>query len=81
MKHRHLFFTMILLGVLCSACSKDLKEIIADTKPATFIIYTFDEFGSPQGSGSGFFIDDSGVGITNYHVLDGAVKAVLKTDD
>lgn len=69
------------LCMLLSACTKDLKEIIKDAKSATFIIYTFDEYGSPLGSGSGFFIDNSGTGITNYHVLDGAIKAILKTDN
>lgn len=80
MKQRQSIFMIILLSILFSACTKDLKEIIADTKSATFIIYTFDEFGSPLGSGSGFFIEESGIGITNYHVLDEAIKAVLKTD-
>ena len=66
--------------ILCS-CQKNLKEIISETEKATFTVYTYDEFGSPLGSGSGFFIDDTGIGITNYHVLDGAVKAMLKTSD
>lgn len=60
---------------------KTIKEIIADTKQATFTVYTYDEYGSPSGSGSGFFIDESGTGITNYHVLDGATKAIIKTAD
>lgn len=54
--------------ILCS-CQKNLKEIISETEKATFTVYTYDEFGSPLGSGSGFFIDDTGIGITNYHVL------------
>jgi serine protease Do len=58
-----------------------LKDIIKEAEEATFIIYTYDEFGSPNGSGSGFFIDANGSGITNYHVLDGSVKAVIKTAD
>lgn len=65
---------------LCS-CQKELKDIINETEKATFTIYTYDEFGSPLGSGSGFFIDGTGTGITNYHVLDGAVKAILKTSE
>lgn len=65
---------------LCG-CKRSLQDLIADTKEATVTIYTFDEYGSPQGKGSGFFIDSNGTGITNYHVLDGATKATLKTND
>ena len=67
--------------ILCVSCKPNLKNIVEETEKATFIIYTYDEYGSPQGTGSGFFIDGEGTGITNYHVLDGAVKAVLKTSD
>ncbi|MBX9188853.1 hypothetical protein HCG69_12360 [Bacteroides sp. K03] len=74
----------LILGVILaffSSCQKNLKDIIHDTESATFIIYTYDEYGAPLGSGSGFFIDSDGTGITNYHVLDGAVKAMLKTSN
>ncbi len=70
------------LAILLSGCGpKDVKTIIAETKEASFIIYTYDEYGTPKGSGSGFFINADGVGITNYHVLDGAVKAQLTLSD
>ena len=64
-----------------SSCPPNVKDIIKKAEDATFIIYTYDEFGSPASTGSGFFIDANGTGITNYHVLDGAVKAVIKTAD
>ena len=68
--------------ILCfTSCQRSLKSIVKEAEKATFIIYTYDEFGSPRGSGSGFFIEKTGIGITNYHVLDGAVKAVIKTTD
>ena len=76
-----LFITTIFLACVLSSCKKDVKTIINDTKEASFVIYTFDEYGSPSGSGSGFFIDSKGTGITNYHVLDGAVKALLRMND
>jgi serine protease Do len=41
----------------------------------------YDEYGKPSGSGSGFFIEKEGIGITNYHVLNKAVKATIKTID
>lgn len=68
----------ILMIGLCS-CSKSIKEIITETENATFTIYTYNNFGTPKGVGSGFFIEEKGIGITNYHVLDGAIKASIKT--
>lgn len=64
-----------------TGCKRNLQEIIEDTKQATVTVYTFDEYGSPLGSGSAFFIDKNGTAITNYHVLDGATKATVKTFD
>lgn len=75
------FFTAIVFACTISSCKKDVKTIINETKEASFIIYTFDEFGSPSGSGSGFFIDSNGTAITNYHVLNGAVKALIRMND
>lgn len=69
------------LFVLTISCQRNLQEIIEDTKQATVTVYTFDEYGSPLGSGSAFFIDKDGTAITNYHVLDGATKATVKTFD
>ena len=66
-----MFFACII-----SSCKKDVKTIINETKEASFVIYTFDEYGSPSGSGYGFFIDSKGSGITNYYVIDGDAKAI-----
>ena len=75
------YIQLIIGFILFISCKPNLKDIVEETEKATFIIYAYDEYGSPQGTGSGFFIDSEGTGITNYHVLDGAVKAVLKTSD
>lgn len=72
---------IILICISLTSCKKSIKDIITDTEDATFVVYTYNSFGSPQGIGSGFFIDDKGIGITNYHVLDGAIKASIKTSD
>ena len=74
-----------ILGVLSLmilfSCKKDLTDIVEQSEKASFIIYTYDEFGVPNGSGSGFFIDKTGIAITNYHVLNGATKAVIILPD
>ncbi len=78
--------TKMILAIACIACvavscKKKAQDILEATKPATVTIRTFDEYGSPAGSGSGFFIAADGTGITNYHVLDGSIKATIKTVD
>ena len=76
----YLLFT-IALSLIGISCNKSIKSIIEETNAATFVIYTFDEYGAPSGEGSGFFVDERGTGVTNYHVLDKSVKAFLKTAD
>ncbi len=76
--------TLIVLGgvtLFILSCSPNAKSVLEKAEMATFIIYTFDEHGSPAGSGSGFFIDKDGTGITNYHVLDKSMKAVIRLKD
>jgi len=76
MKKQSILFGILLCFV---SCQISVKDIIKKAEDSTFIIYTYDEFGSPIGSGSGFFIDANGTGVTNYHVLDGSIKAIIKT--
>jgi len=78
MRRGFTIFLIMLSFLLMSACSKGPKSVLEKAENATFIIYTYDEHGSPAGSGSGFFIDKNGTGITNYHVLDKSMKAVIK---
>jgi serine protease Do len=79
MKSNHIFVIASIFG--CLSCTTSLPDIVKKTEQATFVIYMYDEYGSPNGSGSGFFIKEEGVGMTNYHVLDKSVKATIKTSD
>lgn len=72
------YIVSIVIACLLLSCSKGAKSVLEKAEDATFVIYTFDEHGSPAGSGSGFFINEEGIGITNYHVLDKSMKAVIK---
>jgi serine protease Do len=62
-------------------CQSDFKDLISQNEKAVFAIYSYDDFGVPNGYGTGFFITSSGIGITNYHILDGAAYALIKTHD
>jgi len=57
------------------------EEIYAKCSPAVFYIETFDASGSELSSGSGFFIDDKGTAVTNYHVIEDAYTAFIQTSD
>jgi S1-C subfamily serine protease/Flp pilus assembly protein TadD len=50
-------------------------------KPSTVIIFTYDDKGEFLKLGSGFFISQNGDVITNYHVIQGASSAEIKTAD
>jgi len=51
------------------------EEIYSKCSPAVFCIQTYDVYGRPYALGSGFFIDQSGIAVTNHHVLENAVSA------
>lgn len=55
--------------------SEELDKIIAHGFNSTVLITT------PKGTGSGFFISEDGYILTNYHVIEGADKAVITTYD
>jgi tetratricopeptide (TPR) repeat protein len=60
---------------------ESLPSLIKRIKPSTVIIFAFDEKGEFLKLGSGFFISQNGDVITNYHVLQGASSAEIKTAD
>ncbi|MDD3174063.1 MAG: trypsin-like peptidase domain-containing protein [Herbinix sp.] len=54
------------------------KEVYAKCSPSTVEIVAQDEYG--ESIGSGFFVGEGKV-VTNYHVIEGATKIVVKTYD
>ena len=72
---------LILTSITTFSQSTALSKAIQKTMPAVFVIKTYDGQGSPLGLGTGFFIDSTGTGITNYHVLAGASTAEIFLQD
>ncbi len=60
------------------ASAQDIYKMIA---PAVAEVTIYDENGQETGFGSGFFLDDMGRLVTNYHVIEGAYTATALLDD
>ena len=63
-----------------SSGQKDPQEIFADISSAIVYITT-QTIAGESFLGSGFFIDSSGIGVTNYHVIQAAKKIDVKLKD
>jgi len=78
-----LVFTKILflstLIIPCVLADDNLPTIINQIKPSIVSIQTYDEEGNQIAQGSGFFINNEGHVITNYHVVEGAARIEIKT--
>jgi hypothetical protein len=75
--------TLILLTIFLSSCSAfeelSSSEIAEKYSQSVVSIIALDENDHPLSLGSGFFLDSSGKIATNYHVLEGSDKAIIKT--
>lgn len=60
---------------------RSLQELYDKNKVSVFLIYTSD--GEKYHQGSGFFVSEEGVCVSNYHVFEGALKGheIIKTLD
>ena len=56
------------------------EEVYKLAAPAVFYVEVFDRDGDIEKTGSGFFISESGLAVTNHHVINGATKAQITTD-
>ncbi|MBU4227716.1 tetratricopeptide repeat protein [bacterium] len=87
---RNIFILLIVASILIifstlifasGTIDESLPSLIKRIKPSTVIIFTYDDKGEFLKLGSGFFISQNGDVITNYHVLQGASSAEIKTTD
>lgn len=60
---------------------ENLPALIKKVEPSIVVILIYNMEGKVSGQGSGFFVNQNGDVITNYHVLQGATHAVIKTND
>jgi hypothetical protein len=57
----------------------NLEALVAKCKKSVFSITTYDKSKKPIATGTGFFIDSKGTCISNFHVVQGASTAEIKT--
>lgn len=60
---------------------RSLKDLVAPVQKSVVTVINYDVKGKVSSIGSGFFISKSGVLLTNFHVMEGAYKAEIKTLD
>jgi serine protease Do len=65
---RSILVTLVLV-VAVPARGADLAQVAAQVKPAVVHLAILDGSGEPRGNGTGFFISDDGLIVTNQHVI------------
>jgi len=84
-RSRHLilkvFFLFFILTGSSASGQENLPVLIKKVEPAIVVIVTYNQEGKILGQGSGFFINQEGDVVTNFHVLQEASRAVIKTND
>lgn len=76
-----LFLTSIfsIAAFSSSLVQEDLSAIVKEVQPSVIFIQTYDEKGEIIAQGSGFFVSEEGDVITNFHLVEGATNAAIKT--
>lgn len=80
MKELSVTFTALLLTIYTFG-QKPLKTLIKENEQSIFLVQCFNEKNQMIGTGSGFFIEVSGIALTNVHVVKNAYRAKIKTVD
>ena len=58
-----------------------IEDMLARSASAVFMLEMFDNYGETIRTGSGFFITNEGHAVTNLHVLDHAIHAIITLAD
>src|SRR4030043_566421 len=75
-----ILFVTCFSWTLCSG-EKGLPAMLRRVEPSIVVLLTYNQEGKFVGQGSGFFVNQEGDVITNYHVLKGASRAEVRMTD
>lgn len=81
MKEKFIIAFLVLSLAGPPAAAADLAALVQKTQPAVATVLTYDIHHQSMGFGSGFFVDDQGHLITNYHVVEDAYAAEVRLKD
>jgi tetratricopeptide (TPR) repeat protein len=74
---KSLFWLLLMFNFSLVNCQiLNLEALVSKNDKCVLKIFTVDEYGELKGQGSGVLIDSKGIGVTNFHVLEGASNAV-----
>jgi len=73
-------FVMCFSWTICSG-EEGLPAMIRRVEPSIVVLLTYNREGQFVGQGSGFFFNQEGEVITNFHVLKGAARAEVRLSD
>lgn len=76
MKKLILLLTFVLVNTL--QVKAQFAELVAKNEKAIVQLFSFNEYGAPASTGTGFFIQSDGTGLTNLHVLENAKYAFVR---
>ena len=75
----HIFIYLLLVTSL--GMSQDFSGLYKDVSPSVVVVIAYDLVTDSISQGSGFFINEGGDVITNYHVIKGSNKIEVMTSD
>ena len=73
-----ILITFMLIVLSLGQIKAQLTELVAKNEKAIFQIFAYDEYGTPTSTGTGFFTSQSGIALTNLHVLEDAKFAFVR---
>lgn len=78
MKYISSIAALLVSALSVYAQSNIAQRVLPKLKQSVLTVYAENEDGYNFSRGSGFFISSTGIGVTNYHVLDGAYGGYVK---
>lgn len=70
-----ILISLILVYYTTAHSQKDLSTLVKKVSPSVVLINVFNKDGNLKGIGTGFFIKEDGILVTNYHVIEGGIRA------